>query len=85
MEGTGVPSTTTPEAGGGTASGRGGSSEGVDVEVGRGGVGVALVDGTACVVEFKLTFRLCQRSCIDLLRALGPWLTRCKECSLWAN
>lgn len=78
----GVPSTAAPKAGGGTGSaGRGGSSEGgVDVDVGGGGVGVALalVDGgtVCCVVAFKLTFLLCQRPCIDLLRAFGPWLTR---------
>ena len=88
--GTGVPSTAPRAAGGtGSAAGRGGSSEGVDVDVGGGGVGVALAlvdDGTVCcVVAFKLTFLLCQRPCIDLLRALGPWLTRCKDCSLWAN
>ena len=95
--GTAVPSTAPKAAGGGTggSAGRGGSFEGVDVGGGGGGgVGVApapalvIVDGTVCCVvdvEFKLTFFLCQRPCIDLLRALGPWLTRCKDCSLWAN
>ena len=92
--GTGVPSTAPKAGGGGTggSAGRGGSSEGVDVGGGGGGAGVALapalVDGTDCcvvVVAFKLTFFLCQRPCIDLLRALGPWLTCCKDCSLWAN
>jgi hypothetical protein len=79
----GVPSA----AGGGIESGRGGgSSQGVDVDVDVGGggwgVAVAVVDGTVCVVvAFRLTLRLCQRPCIDLLRALGPWLTRCKDCS----
>jgi hypothetical protein len=80
VEGTGAPSTT-PEAGG-TGSGRGGScgsSEGIDVDIAGGGVGVALVDGTVCDVAFKLTFLLCQRPCMDLLRALGPWLTRCED------
>ena len=82
--GAGVASTAPAEAG------RGGSSEGVDVDGGGGGVGVgvalALVDGpVCCVVAFKLTFFLCQRPCIDLLRALGPWLTLCKDCSLWGN
>jgi hypothetical protein len=80
--GTGVCSTA-PSAGG-TGSGRGGSSEGVDVDVDGGDVGVVLVDGTVCcVVAFKLTSP--KRPCIDLLRALGPWLTRCKDCSLRAN
>jgi hypothetical protein len=94
--GTGVPSTAPKAGGGGTggSAGRGGSSEGVDVGGGGGGADMALalapVDGTVCcvvVVAFKLTFFLCQRpqACIDLLRALGPWLTRCKDCSLWAN
>lgn len=61
----------------GTGSARGGSSElGPDVGGGGGGVGgVALGDGAVGVV-FKLTFLLCQRPCMDLLRALGPWLTR---------
>jgi hypothetical protein len=59
----------------GTGSGRGGSSEGADV---GGGVEGALVDGTVCVA-FKLTFLLCQRPCVDLLRALGPWLTHCED------
>ena len=62
----------------GTGSGRGGSSEGVEVGTG-GGVGVALVDG-AVAAAFKFTFLLCQRPCMDLLRALGPWLTRCEDC-----
>jgi hypothetical protein len=85
VEGTGtggVPSAA-PEAGDGTGSGRGGSSEGVDVDGGGGGGVAALVDGTVCVVEFRLTFLFCQRPCIDLLSALGPWLTRCEDCSLW--
>lgn len=87
----GAPSTTAPQAGDGAVSGRGGSSGGVDVEVGGAGgdadagVVALVVDGTVCVVEFRLTFRLCQRPCIDLLSALGPWLTRCKGCSLWAG
>jgi hypothetical protein len=51
--GTGVCSTA-PKAGG-TGSGRGGSSEGVDVDVGGGDVGVALVGTVCCVVAFKLT------------------------------
>jgi len=63
---------------GGTGSGRGGSSEGVEVGTG-GGVGVALVDG-AVAAAFRFTFLLCQRPCMDLLRALGPWLTRCEDC-----
>ena len=78
--GTAVPSTAPKAGDGGTggSAGRGGSSEGVDVGGGRGGgVGVALVlvDNTVCcvvVVAFKLTFFLCQRPCIDLLRAIGP-------------
>ena len=78
-EDTGTPSTA-PEAGGGTGSERGVSSEGVDVDVGGGEAGVALVDGAVCVVAFRLTFLLCQRPCMDLLRALGPWLTRCEDC-----
>jgi len=66
-----------PEAGG-TESGRGGSSEG-SAEVGAGGgEGAALADG-AVEVAFKLTFLLCQRPCMDLLRALGPWLTCCED------
>lgn len=68
-----------PEAGG-TESGRGSSSEG-GAEVGAGsGVGAALADG-AVGVAFKLTFLLCQRPCMDLLRALGPWLTCCEDCN----
>ena len=78
--GTVVPSTAPKAAGGGSggSAGRGGLSEGVDVGGGGGGgVGVALVvvDNTVCcvvVVAFKLTFFLCQRPCIDLLRAIGP-------------
>jgi hypothetical protein len=77
--GGGTPSTV-PDAGRGTGSERGVSSEGVDVDVGGGEVGVALVDGAVGVVAFRLTFRFCQRPCMDLLRALGPWLTRCDDC-----
>jgi hypothetical protein len=81
VEGGGTPSTV-PEAGGGTGSERGVSSEGVDVDVDGGEVRVALVSGAVGVVAFKLTFRFCQRPCMDLLRALGPWLTRCDDCGL---
>ena len=83
VEGGGTPSAV-PEAGRRTGSGRGVSSEGVDVDVdvGGGGVGAVLVDGAVGVVAFKLTFRFCQRPCMDLLRALGPWLTRCDDCGL---
>jgi hypothetical protein len=79
--GGGTPSVV-PEAGRRTNSERGVSSEGVDVDVGGGGVGAVLVDGGVGVVAFKLTFRFCQRPCMDLLRALGPWLTRCDDCGL---
>ena len=59
---------------------RGGSSEG-GAEVGAGsGVGAVLADG-AVRVAFKLTFLLCQRPCMDLLRALGSWLTCCEDCN----
>ena len=78
-EDTGTPSTV-PEAGGGTGSERGVSSEGVDGDVGGGEAGVALLGSAVCVVAFRLTFLLCQRPCMDLLRALGPWLTRCEDC-----
>lgn len=81
IEGAGAPSAV-PGAGGGIGSERGGSSEGVDVDVGGGETGVAVVDGAAGVVAFKLTFLFCQRPCMDLLRALGPWLTRCDDCGL---
>jgi hypothetical protein len=81
VEGAGAPSTV-PEVGGGIGSERGGSSEGVDVDVGGGETGVAVVDGAVGVVAFKLTFLFCQRPCMDLLRALGPWLTRCDDCGL---
>jgi hypothetical protein len=77
VEGT---SSALPEAAG---SRRGGSSEGVEVGGPGGVVGVevvALVEGTVGAA-FKLTFLLCQRPCIDLLRALGPWLTRREDCN----
>jgi len=57
----------------GTGSERGGSSDGAGVVVIGGGVGVARVDG-AIGMAFKLTFLFCQSPCMDLLRALGPWL-----------
>ena len=63
---------------GGTGSRYRASSESVEVSTG-GGVGVALVDG-AVATAFRFTFLLCQRPCMDLLRALGPWLTRCEDC-----
>jgi hypothetical protein len=66
---------------GGTGSGRGGSSEGVEVGTG-GGVGVALVNG-AIAAAFRFTFHLFQRPCMGLLRALGPWLTRYENCYQW--
>ena len=48
---------------------------------GGGGVRGALAKGGVCTV-FKFILFLCQFSCIDLLRELGPWLTPSKYFSL---
>jgi hypothetical protein len=40
---------------------------------------VALVDGVVAAAS-RFTFLLCQGPCMDLLRALGPWLARCEGC-----
>jgi hypothetical protein len=70
-------SSAVPGAGGGMGSGCGESPEGEEVGVGVDGrrVGVTLVGGMA----FKFTFFFCQRCCIDLFKAFGPWLTRYED------